>query len=89
MTSKTNNKNSKNSQDTKKKFDQYNGGRSLNAIWSCTNIDAHQTIILLWLASRLDFRTDFSGPIRISQNVIAAKTKMSKRTVIRKILKLE
>ena len=71
-----------------KKFDPYSGGRSLNAIWaSCLN--GTEKLILQFLGSQLDFRSDFLQTKKLTQKFIAKKCTKTSRTVMKTFLALE
>ena len=65
-----------------------NGGRSLNAIWANKNLDAQEKLILLYLASQLDFTKEFTAPIERYVGTIAKNTGLSDRTIQRRMKSL-
>lgn len=65
------------------------GGRNLNAIWECGNIDSSENIILVFLGGQMNFCEDFADQYRfISLNTIAEKTKFTRQAVIKILRRL-
>nr|BFD33691.1 hypothetical protein GTC16762_33100 [Pigmentibacter ruber] len=59
----------------------YNGGRSLRAIWSNSSLKPNQKLVLLCLASHLNFKNTFKAWQKISAKQIASETQFGIRTI--------
>jgi hypothetical protein len=66
-----------------------NGGRALTAIWDNQNLSTKEKIFLLYLGSRLDFRSDFTEQRFESLTKICAATGLSRTTALRVANQLE
>jgi DNA-binding PadR family transcriptional regulator len=66
-----------------------NGGRALNAVWRCKNLDSEEKLILLFIGSQLDFTGDFSESIQRYVSTIVEWTCLSKATVHRRLKSLQ
>ena len=66
-----------------------NGGRALNAIWENRNIDSQETVVLMYLGSQIDFTGEWTASVPRFVSTIAAKTKLSESTVVRRLKTLQ
>lgn len=62
-----------------------NGGRALNAIWYSEDLDAEETSIMMYLGSQLNFNREFTESIPRTVGSISKRTKLSERTVRRRL----
>lgn len=91
MNENTNSNQAAQSQATSSKGEKFltNGGRALNAVWSSQKLKSNQKMVLLYIGSQLDFRSNFLSQIKLTQKKIAKAIAKTPRSTLTILLDLE